>query len=199
MRYEEKELQLGRGDVILLHSDGISEAHAPDRQMFGFPRLRGLLEGSPEPLIPRVLRALDEFTGPGWEQEDDITLVSLRWTAGAEPVGAATLLDLDVPSEPGNERRAMAEVAAAVAGLGLEPARLERLKTAVAEATMNAIEHGNQNRPELPVHLRVVADAARLSVFITDLGGERPIPITESPTSTPSWPGCRRRVAGDSS
>ena len=37
----------------------------------------------------------------------------------------------------------MERVADAVAPLGLEPRRLEQLKTAVAEATMNAIEHGN--------------------------------------------------------
>ena len=51
-------------------------------------------------------------------------------------------------SEEGNERLAIDQVAEAVAGLGLDGARLERLKTAVGEATMNAIEHGNSNRPE---------------------------------------------------
>ncbi len=48
--------------------------------MFGFPRLMKLMEaghGSNE-LIDVVLTELDRFTGHGWEQEDDITLVSLR-------------------------------------------------------------------------------------------------------------------------
>jgi anti-sigma regulatory factor (Ser/Thr protein kinase) len=72
-------------------------------------------------------------------------------------------------------------VAEAVAGLGLEGARLERLKTAVGEATMNAIEHGNHNRPELPVEIRVVTDDTDLKVQITDQGGERPIPEVETP------------------
>ena len=45
----------------------------------------------------------------------------------------------------------MERVAAAVAPLGLEPRRLDQLKTAVAEAALNAIEHGNQSREELPV------------------------------------------------
>jgi anti-sigma regulatory factor (Ser/Thr protein kinase) len=57
-----------------------------------------------------------------------------------------TLAELSMPSEPGNERRAMEEVAAAVGGLELAGPTLERLKTAVAEATMNAMEHGNPSR-----------------------------------------------------
>ena len=51
-----------------------------------------------------------------------------------------TLAELSVPSEPGNEHPAMERVAEAVKELGLPAQRLERLKTAVAEATMNA--HG---------------------------------------------------------
>ncbi|MEO7396818.1 MAG: SpoIIE family protein phosphatase [Candidatus Limnocylindria bacterium] len=194
MTYEETEVQLERGQQILLHSDGIAEAHAPDHEMFGFPRLRGLMAADPggPRLIERLLGEFERFTGAGWEQEDDITLVSLHWTgtdpAGTAqvtlepPLGARRVLDeFELPSQPGNERQAMERVAAAVENLGLDPARLEKLKTAVAEATMNAIEHGNQNRAELPVSVRAETDGADLTVFITDQGGERPIPITETP------------------
>jgi serine/threonine-protein kinase RsbW len=52
------------------------------------------------------------------------------------------LAELSVPSEPGNERHAAEVVAGAIRDVGLEGQRLERLKTAVAEATMNAMEHG---------------------------------------------------------
>ena len=61
----------------------------------------------------------------------------------------------ELPSEPGNERLALARVEESVRGLGLSGSRLEKLKTAVAEATMNAIEHGNQNRAEIPVEVEV--------------------------------------------
>jgi len=194
MTYEETEVQLQRGQQILLHSDGIAEAHAPDHEMFGFPRLRGLMAADPggPRLIERLLVEFERFTGAGWEQEDDITLVSLHWS-GSDPAGTAqvtlepppgarqVLDEFELPSQPGNERQAMERVASAVVDLGLEPSRLEKLKTAVAEATMNAIEHGNQNRAELPVSVRVETDGADLTVFITDQGGERPIPITETP------------------
>jgi anti-sigma regulatory factor (Ser/Thr protein kinase) len=92
-----------------------------------------------------------------------------------------TLAELSVPSEPGNERRAMEEVAAAVGGLGLPEQTLERLKTAVAEAAMNAMEHGNHYRAELPVIIEVSASDAELSVKITDEGSGPPAFDSETP------------------
>jgi serine/threonine-protein kinase RsbW len=92
-----------------------------------------------------------------------------------------TLAELSVPSEPGNERRAMEEVAATVEGLGLSDRTLERLKTAVAEATMNAMEHGNHYQVELPVTIEVSASDAELSVKITDEGSGPPAFHSETP------------------
>jgi anti-sigma regulatory factor (Ser/Thr protein kinase) len=74
-------------------------------------------------------------------------------------------------SEPGNERLALARVARSVAAVGLPAARLERLKTAVAEATMNAIEHGNGNRAEVPVEVEVTQHGDEITVAISDRGG----------------------------
>jgi serine/threonine-protein kinase RsbW len=85
-----------------------------------------------------------------------------------------TLGKLRVPSEPGNERRAMEGVSAAVSNLGLSQRTLERLTTAVAEATMNAMEHGNRYRAELPVLIEVSASDTQLSVKITDEGSGPP-------------------------
>src|SRR5215204_326620 len=78
--YEEKEAVLEKGDSTLFYSDGLVEAHDPQREMFGFPRLRRLVaehaeEGS---LVDFLMDELRSFTGDGWEQEDDITLVTLH-------------------------------------------------------------------------------------------------------------------------
>jgi anti-sigma regulatory factor (Ser/Thr protein kinase) len=187
MVYEEKEAVLEPGESVLLHSDGVAEAHNDRREMFGFPRLARLMEAGHggSRLIDLVLTELEGFTGTGWEQEDDITLVTLHRTAGVTMIASADgasriLADFAVPSEPGNERVVMARVAEAVEEIHLGD-RLERLKTAVAEAAMNAIEHGNQNRPELDVAVSVVASDTELRVRITDHGGERPIPEAETP------------------
>jgi serine phosphatase RsbU (regulator of sigma subunit)/anti-sigma regulatory factor (Ser/Thr protein kinase) len=182
--YEEREAFLEPGQTMLLHSDGVAEAHGAADEMFGFPRLLDVVGGRGGEVIDRVLTELGRFTGPAWEQEDDITLVALtRRSAAPVALGAAAELDVSFsfPSEPGSERRVAERVAEAVAGLGLPAARLERLKTAVAEAAMNAIEHGNESRPELPVEITVRTDAGSLVVGVTDRGGERAIPEAETP------------------
>jgi anti-sigma regulatory factor (Ser/Thr protein kinase) len=92
-----------------------------------------------------------------------------------------TLAELSVPSEPGNERRAMEEVAAVVGDLGLDQPTLEKLKTAVAEATMNAMEHGNEYRADAPVRIEVAASEQDLHVTITDEGSGPPVPSPETP------------------
>jgi anti-sigma regulatory factor (Ser/Thr protein kinase) len=182
MRYEEREATLHPGDRLLMHSDGLAEAHAPDREIFGFPRLAELCRapGDGEALIGRLLAELAAFTGPGWEQEDDITLLTLERLGG--PVAAEVLDEFAVPSKVGTERDAIARVSATVARLDLLPPDVrQRLETAVGEAVMNAAEHGNQHRAEIPVAVRVTASADALEVTVTDQGGDRPIAEAAEP------------------
>jgi serine phosphatase RsbU (regulator of sigma subunit) len=92
MDYEEKSFRFQPGDCALLHSDGLAEAHAPDREMFGFPRVAELAGrgASGEALIDLCLTELGAFVGPDAEQEDDITLVSLERTMSAVYAGGDT-------------------------------------------------------------------------------------------------------------
>jgi anti-sigma regulatory factor (Ser/Thr protein kinase) len=60
-------------------------------------------------------------------------------------------------------------------------ARLERLKTAVAEATMNAMEHGNHYQADKPVLIVVDVSTSQLKVEITDYGGGNELPEPETP------------------
>jgi serine phosphatase RsbU (regulator of sigma subunit) len=81
MSYEEKEIVLQRGESVLFYSDGLVEAHDPHYEMFGFPRLQGLVGAhrtGGEALVNFLLSELSRFTGEDWEQEDDITLVTLQ-------------------------------------------------------------------------------------------------------------------------
>jgi anti-sigma regulatory factor (Ser/Thr protein kinase) len=180
MRYEEQSITVAPGENVLLYSDGLVEAHNPQREMFSLPRVRELVAAHPladgTTLIHELLGALERFTGAGWKQEDDITLVTLQRDSAWRTLATWTL-----PSAPGTERRAMEQVAAAVQELALPATRLERLTTAVAEAVANAIEHGNQNRPELPMTLTVLVSATALCVRVTDQGGGLPHPGTVVP------------------
>ena len=83
MGYEEKETTLQAGEAVLFYSDGLVEAHNPMGEMFGFPRLRALVaeHGEEGSLGDFCLEELYSFVGEGWEQEDDITLLTLRRSA----------------------------------------------------------------------------------------------------------------------
>jgi serine phosphatase RsbU (regulator of sigma subunit) len=80
MGYEEKEIELDVGEGVLFYSDGLVEAHDPEGEMFGFPRLRALVAQHAEErsLGDFLLEELYSFVGEDWEQEDDITLLTLR-------------------------------------------------------------------------------------------------------------------------
>jgi serine phosphatase RsbU (regulator of sigma subunit)/predicted ester cyclase len=83
MSYEEREVSLSEGNCVLFYSDGLVEAHNPNGEMFGFPRLRALVaeHGEERSLGNFLLEELYSFVGEGWEQEDDITLLTLRRSA----------------------------------------------------------------------------------------------------------------------
>ncbi|HEU5228998.1 MAG TPA: SpoIIE family protein phosphatase [Ktedonobacteraceae bacterium] len=201
IQYEEKEMALAHGDNLLFYSDGVVEAHNPQRDMFGFSYLMTLLQEdvTGKELIDFLMDKLAAFTGPGWEQEDDVTLVTLQrcdangsdqtTTRAATQMGKLmdrneswqVLDDWTVPSQPGNERLVMERVAQDVKPLHLPTGRLEAIKTAVAEATMNAMEHGNHYQAEVPVAIQVLASDTVLTIRIQDQGGSRPVPTTEEP------------------
>jgi serine phosphatase RsbU (regulator of sigma subunit)/anti-sigma regulatory factor (Ser/Thr protein kinase) len=210
MAYEERETTLAPGDELLCYSDGLVEAHSPVREMFGFPRLMALLSGysSSAPPIDFLLNELAGFTGPEWEQEDDITLLTLQRQQRSEGIEGegSTMSDIasagsdsglagapadetvwrmldewTLASEPGNERQAIARVAQTVQGLGLTSQRLEDLKTAAGETTLNAMEHSHHYRPDLRVSIQVLASATALAVRISDEGGNVTIPEAQTP------------------
>ena len=203
MPYDDHETILAPGDLLLLYSDGLVEAHNAERDMFGFPRLRDLMGQQAiggEATVDFLLDQLERFTGSAWEQEDDITLVTMQRTSPKTATGDSTADGSDsttdvpppeperqllgawrLPSEEGNERIAMHKVIDAIAGLGLPANRLDRLKTAVSEATMNAIEHGNKYDPDKPVLLEVLASDVDVLVRVMDHGGSTPLPEPETP------------------
>jgi serine phosphatase RsbU (regulator of sigma subunit) len=78
--YEEIETTLSVGDGLLMCSDGLVEAHNPQGEMFDIHRLSEVLASQPfdAGIIDFLMKRLADFTGPAWEQEDDVTLVTLK-------------------------------------------------------------------------------------------------------------------------
>ncbi|MCU0282284.1 MAG: SpoIIE family protein phosphatase [Candidatus Nanopelagicales bacterium] len=167
--YDEATTVVQPGDVLVLYSDGITEQHDAAGDMFGFERTAAVIAAASNGagIVDRCIDELGRFSA-GLEQEDDITLVAVSRPA----TPGRTELRVSVPSRTGNEREVMDRVRAFVAD-ALPPTRVDALGTAVAEATMNAIEHGNALRDELPVEVVATIDADVVRVAVTDLGGGR--------------------------
>jgi serine phosphatase RsbU (regulator of sigma subunit) len=86
MSYEEGKTSLRESESVLFYSDGLVEAHDPKGEMFGFPRLRALVAEHGDEVSPGddLLEELYSFVEEGWEQEDDITLLTLKRSAPPE-------------------------------------------------------------------------------------------------------------------
>jgi anti-sigma regulatory factor (Ser/Thr protein kinase) len=187
MEYGETSYRLTDGETMVLTSDGITEAHNPSREMYGFGRLMTRIGDRPadDDVVAALISDLEAWTGDEAEQEDDITLVVVRRTSSAAESARVfddrMLTSFTVASVEGNERVAMEKVSEAVATLGLEASQIDRLKTAVAETVMNAIEHGNEYDPVLQVGVEVLASERQLVVRVTDEGGDKEIPETVTP------------------
>ncbi|MGH2817558.1 MAG: PP2C family protein-serine/threonine phosphatase [Actinomycetota bacterium] len=89
--YEHRSTVIQPGETLVLHSDGITEAHNEHGEMFGFPRVKDMVAccENPGELIDRLLESVAEFVGPDLEQEDDVTLVVLHRQVGSVDVPEA--------------------------------------------------------------------------------------------------------------
>jgi len=91
-----------------------------------------------------------------------------------------TVAVFNIASSPGNERVAMEQVAGAARSY-VTTVCLERLKTATAEAVMNAMEHGNKYQAELKVHIELHVSPDALLLEVTDQGKDRVAPKERDP------------------
>ncbi|HLI78279.1 MAG TPA: ATP-binding protein [Acidobacteriaceae bacterium] len=98
-------------------------------------------------------------------------------------------VEVRLPSELGFEKVAMCTAAGMAALMGFSEDRIEDLKTAVAEACINAMEHGNQLNEESPVGVILSRSDDQLEVRVIDDGQG----VSEAPHS----PDIDRKIAGD--
>jgi serine phosphatase RsbU (regulator of sigma subunit)/anti-sigma regulatory factor (Ser/Thr protein kinase) len=186
--YDVVELEVPGDGVVVVASDGVAEAHGPDGSMYGFDRVASVVSGSDD-TISEVIDDVDAFASA---QEDDITIVVMRRRSSAAESASAfgsNLLALEFASEAGVEREAMRQVEEVATREGMAPHRVRRLGTAVAEAVMNAAEHGNGFRADRTVGVSVYDTGSQLRVDVTDEGSGRLASMEE--------PNIEAKIAGE--
>lgn len=85
-------------------------------------------------------------------------------------------MELSIPSELGYEIIVRDAVAAFARRMGFTPDRIEDLKTALCEACINAIEHGNLLKADKRVSVACIGDQNRIQVEVHDQGLKRYAP-----------------------
>jgi len=186
MYYEEFEQILSPGESVLFYSDGLVEAHNLGGEMFGFKRLQQSLAryNGKSSLIRYMIQELAHFTGADWEQEDDVTLITIERVSDniayhispgdSNQVGIRPdwklVKEFVFISRPGEEKEATLKVTDALDGLNIGYSEIGRMSTAVSEATMNAMEHGNKYNPDLMVEIQILTSIKSLCIRITDHG-----------------------------
>ena len=94
------------------------------------------------------------------------------------PIARATTVEVRLPSRLGFEKVAMSTAASVAKLMGFREERIEDLKTAIAEACINAIEHGNRLNEKLSVGVVLSAGADALEIKVMDDGkGMKNLPI----------------------
>ena len=183
--YEEDRVTVARADSILFYSDGLVEAHNADGEMFGKQRAIDRVRnhaGGPA-LLDYLVESLIGFAGREGARDDDVTLVAIRRLAegGIVDDRLDVVAELSVPGEQGGEVAVIERLESELAQIGVGDRVTERLKTAVAEATMNAMEHGNGFDPNLLVEVRILASPSHIEVHVTDEGQTTPLPEVSDP------------------
>ena len=174
--YRDTRLALPEGTMVVFYTDGAVEAMNAAGELYGFERLFAAVEAyrglDPAQLLDALFDDIARFAGER-EQHDDITIIAARLAGpreAREAVTAQSKFELHLPSALGVERQAMAFAAEVAAKMGLPAERIEDLKTAVAEACLNAIEHGNQLHASTRVGVRLTVAPDRLHVSVHDQG-----------------------------
>jgi anti-sigma regulatory factor (Ser/Thr protein kinase) len=104
-------------------------------------------------------------------------------TAAEPRLSWRILTEFTLDGIAGNERQAVDHIASAVQDLNLLPWRVERLKTAVAEATLNAIEYRSWYEAECPVLIRLLVSKRMIPGHISTGGHDYSKPESQSPGS----------------
>ena len=80
--YSSAEVSVPSGAMLVLYTDGVTEARSPAGDLFGVDRLRAVLgeasNGTADEAVHRIVEAVETFAG-GAPQEDDVTMLTVRW------------------------------------------------------------------------------------------------------------------------
>ena len=170
--YREDKLQMNPGDVMLLFTDGVTEAMNDGRELFGEQRLEAFLSSANEPVAEDIINGVQsavEAFADGAEQSDDITLLAFRYEADPETT-TVHKLNIRIP----NEHEAISEAALQFEDFaeeqGLSNADAMRVNLVFDEILSNIVSYAYQDDSPHEIAIDVELTPEKLLVMIEDDG-----------------------------
>ena len=168
--FPEQEIMVSPGTTIFLYTDGLNEAEDADFKQFGKERILQVATSStntPQPLVKAIVEAVHQFVGDT-EQSDDLTMLAVQytWERLADYFERSITLSNDVQQVP----QLAAFVDEVCEGVGLDMMEAMQMNLAMEEAVVNVMKYAYPSGVSGNVHIRAVANEARLKFIITDEG-----------------------------
>jgi len=159
-------------DVLLLYSDGITEARNAAGELFGVARLIGHMDANagmePVLLADSIRRAVSAFTGTAL-LSDDLTSVVIR--IGEQPAPEARA-EMEILSDLRELRKLRHFIRQFCSTLHdpIPGEDLDALELAVSEASSNIMQHAYHGRTDQRIYMETATSSATITVTLRHLG-----------------------------
>ncbi|MBP5514382.1 MAG: SpoIIE family protein phosphatase [Bacteroidaceae bacterium] len=170
-KYEMQEMVMPSGSTLFLYTDGLTEARNGQREQFGMERVKQLVARygtmSPKEMIDMTITEVERFS-EHTEQGDDLTLLVINYT----PMVEKMLLDeeLTLANDVKEVTKLSSFIKDVMARLNIDKSLASKLRLALEEAVVNAMEYAYPAGSQGDVKVRVTYDEKRLRFIITDSG-----------------------------
>jgi sigma-B regulation protein RsbU (phosphoserine phosphatase) len=171
MSYGESSLQLGSGDLLILYTDGVTEAMNAGGELYGERRLKDSFSTSSRDVRGLVARVVDDvwrFQGDA-VQADDVTAMAVAFH-GAVTGTASHLLELRMINKLEDIGRVVEEFGTFAAEHGLDDKPRRTVNMALDELLNNVVSYAYDDDAEHWIDLRIELDPQRLAVTVEDEG-----------------------------
>jgi sigma-B regulation protein RsbU (phosphoserine phosphatase) len=183
LAYKEDSVRVAKGDIILMYTDGVTDARNPAREFFEEQRLKDLLFAhefdSAEALVETTVSAVKQFED-GADQFDDITVLALQFLRQPE-AAEIPVLDMTLKNQLSELDRFKDRFNAFSEENSIPTPIRRELNIVFDELLNNVVSYAYQDDEEHEIDVRVEAAGERIIVSIADDG----IPFNPFDADTP--------------
>jgi sigma-B regulation protein RsbU (phosphoserine phosphatase) len=171
--YDQISLPIETGDLLLLYSDGVTDARNLAGEFFGAERLTDCLQTNrhlaPDALVSAIRNAVFAFAESD-HLADDLTCVALKVEARQLPLAHAAIDIRSDLRELGRTRQFVRTFCRDLPGAPLDEDTVGKLELAVTEACSNVMKHAYRGRTDQWIHLEAEVFPGQVTFTLHHLG-----------------------------